>query len=47
MGEKLTLIGGTYDYEYADNEEKWEWVKFVATPMSASEMTIKEMGEKE
>ena len=25
----------------------WEWVKFVATPMSASEMTIKEMGEKE
>ena len=24
MGEKLTLIGGTYDYEYADDEEKWE-----------------------
>ena len=25
----------------------WEWVKFVTSPMSASEMTIKEMGEKE
>ena len=25
----------------------WEWVKFVATPMSASEMTVKEMVEKE
>ena len=25
----------------------WEWVKFVATPMSASEMTIKEMVDKE
>lgn len=24
----------------------WEWVKFVTSPMSASEMTIKEMGEK-
>ena len=28
MGEKLTLIGGTYDYEYADNEEKWELVRY-------------------
>ena len=25
----------------------WEWVKFVTSPMSASEMTIKEMVEKE
>lgn len=25
----------------------WEWVKFIATPMSASEMTVKEMVEKE
>ena len=25
----------------------WEWVKFVTSPMSASEMTIKEMIEKE
>lgn len=25
----------------------WEWVKFIASPMSASEMTIKEMVEKE
>lgn len=28
MAEKLTLIGGTYDYEYADNEEKWELVRY-------------------
>lgn len=28
MGEKLTLIGGTYDYEYADDEEKWELVRY-------------------
>ena len=28
-------------------DKDWEWVKFVATPMSASEMTIKEMVEKE
>ena len=28
MGEKLTLIGGTYDYEYADSEEKWELVRY-------------------
>ena len=28
-------------------DKDWEWVKFVATPMSASEMTIKEMIEKE
>ena len=28
-------------------EKDWEWVKFVASPMSASEMTIKEMIEKE
>ena len=26
MGEKLTLIGGTYDY--ADDEEKWELVRY-------------------
>ena len=25
----------------------WEWVKFITSPMSASEMTIKEMVEKE
>lgn len=25
----------------------WEWVKFVTSPMSASEMTVKEMVEKE
>lgn len=25
----------------------WEWVKFVASPMSASEMTIREMVDKE
>lgn len=25
----------------------WEWVEFVASPMSASEMTIREMVEKE
>ena len=25
----------------------WEWVKFVVSPMSASEMTIKEMVDKE
>ena len=28
-------------------DKDWEWVKFVATPMSASEMTIKEMVDKE
>lgn len=28
-------------------EKDWEWVKFVASPMSASEMTIKKMVEKE
>ena len=28
-------------------DKDWEWVKFVVSPMSASEMTIKEMGEKE
>lgn len=28
MGEKLTLIGGTYDYDYADDEEKWELVRY-------------------
>ena len=28
MGEKLTLIGGTYDCEYADDEEKWELVRY-------------------
>ena len=27
-------------------DKDWEWVKFVTSPMSASEMTIKEMGEK-
>ena len=25
----------------------WEWVKFVTSPMSASEMTVKEMVDKE
>ena len=25
----------------------WEWVKFVTSPMSASEMTIREMVDKE
>lgn len=24
----MTLIGGTYDYEYADDEEKWELVRY-------------------
>ena len=28
-------------------DKDWEWVKFVSTPMSASEMTVKEMVEKE
>lgn len=28
-------------------DKDWEWVKFTTSPMSASEMTIKEMGEKE
>ena len=28
-------------------DKDWGWVKFVASPMSASEMTIKEMIEKE
>lgn len=28
-------------------DKDWEWVKFVTSPMSASEMTIKEMIEKE
>ncbi len=27
-------------------DKDWEWVKFDECPMSASEMTIKEMGEK-
>lgn len=31
----------------AITDKDWEWVKFVATPMSASEMTIKEMVDKE
>ena len=26
-------------------DKEWEWVKFVTSPMSASEMTIKEMKE--
>lgn len=28
-------------------DKDWEWVKFVTSAMSASEMTIKEMVEKE
>lgn len=28
-------------------DKDWEWVKFITSPMSASEMTIKEMIEKE
>lgn len=28
-------------------DKDWEWVKFVTSPMSASEMTIKEMVDKE
>ena len=28
-------------------DKDWEWVKFVVSPMSASEMTIKEMVDKE
>lgn len=28
MGEELTLIGGTYDYDYADDEEKWGLVRY-------------------
>lgn len=28
-------------------DKDWEWVKFVTSPMSASEMTVKEMIEKE
>ena len=28
-------------------DKDWEWVKFVVSPMSASEMTVKEMVEKE
>ena len=28
-------------------DKDWGWVKFVTSPMSASEMTIKEMVEKE
>lgn len=28
-------------------DKDWEWVKFVASPMSASEMTVKEMVDKE
>lgn len=28
-------------------DKDWEWVKFVVSPMSASEMTVKEMVDKE
>lgn len=28
MRKKLTLIDGTYDYDYADDEEKWELVRY-------------------
>lgn len=28
MGKKLKLIGGTYDYDYADGEDKWELVRY-------------------
>ena len=28
MGKKFELIGGLYSYEYADDEEKWELVRY-------------------
>ena len=28
-------------------DKDWEWIKFVTSPMSASEMTVKEMIDKE
>lgn len=28
MLEKFMLIGGTYDYDYADDEKKWELVRY-------------------
>lgn len=28
MRKKLNFIGGTYDYDYADNEKKWGLVRY-------------------